>query len=47
MIDLNTVNILMTEGEITKPGALTMTFHKPVGEANMYVHFGYSPLTIF
>ena len=28
-------------------GTLTMTFHKPAGEANLYVRFGYSPHTIF
>ena len=26
---------------------LTMTFHKAVGEANPYVHFGYVPQKIF
>ena len=33
--------------EITKNGTLDMTFYKPEGEANMYVRFGYVPLTIF
>ena len=30
-----------------KTGTLTMNFHKPAGEANTYVQFGYSPLKIF
>ena len=34
-------------GEITKNGTLNTTFQKPVGEANLYVRFGYSSLTIF
>ena len=37
----------MATGAITKTGTLAMTFHKPAGEANPYVWFGYSPLTIF
>ena len=28
-------------------GTLAMTFHKPAGEANPYVQFGYGPQTIF
>ena len=35
------------KGEITKPVTLTTTFHKPVGEENPQVWFGYGPLTIF
>ena len=37
----------MATGAITKTGTLATTFHKPAGEANMYVRFGYSPLKIF
>ena len=37
----------MTTGEITKNGTLTTTLHKPAGEANLYVRFGYGPLTIY
>ena len=46
IIDLKTVNIFMTTSETTKTGTLATTFHKPVGEANLYVWFGYGPLTI-
>ena len=28
-------------------GTLTTTFHKPTGEANIYIRFGYGPQTIF
>ena len=37
----------MATGAITKTGTLTTTFHKPAGEANLYVRFGCVPLTIF
>ena len=41
------INVLMTKGKITKPRTLTTTLHKLTGEANLYVRFGYGPLTIF
>ena len=47
MLSLKTINILMTTGKITKTGNLAATFHKPVGEANTYIRFGYVPLAIF
>ena len=31
----------MATDSITKPVNLANTFHKPVGEANIYVRFGY------
>ena len=34
----------MATDEITKNGTLSMTFHKPAGEENPYVRFGYGPL---
>ena len=37
----------MAKGAITKTGTLATTFHKPTGEANTYVRFGYGPLEIF
>ena len=37
----------MATGEISKTSTLATKFHKPVGEANMCVRFGYGPLTIF
>ena len=37
----------METGEITKTGTLATTFHKPSGEANLYVHFGYVALKIY
>ena len=37
----------MAIGEIIKTGTLATTFHKPGGEANIYVCFGYVPLTVF
>ena len=33
-------------GEITKTGTLATTFHKPAEEANKYIRFLYTPLTI-
>ena len=30
-----------------KIGTLALTFHKPAGEENMYVRFGYGSLKIF
>ena len=41
--ELNTINLLMATDEITKTGTLSMAFHKPAGEANPYVRFGYGP----
>ena len=41
------INLLMATGEITKTGTLGMAFHKPTGEENPYVQFGYSPLKNF
>ena len=43
---LNAINLLIARGAITKTGTLAMTFHKPAGEANQYVRFGYGPLSI-
>ena len=43
---LKQINSLIVTGEITKTGTLATTFHKPAGEANPYVRFGCSPLTI-
>ena len=36
----------METGEITRTGTLATTFHKPVGEENWYVRFGYGPMKI-
>ena len=36
----------MATGEITKNGTLDTAFHKPEGEENLYVQFGYVPLKI-
>ena len=44
---LKPINVLMKTGTITKTGTIDTTFHKPAGEANMYVRFGYSPLKVF
>ena len=41
MIALKPINLLMTTGEIKKTATFATTFHKPAGEANMYVQFGY------
>ena len=46
-IALNPINLLIKTYEITKTGALTTSFQKPVGEANLCVLFGYTPLTSF
>ena len=43
IIALDPINVLMKTGKITKTGTLATTFHKPVGEANLYVQFGYGP----
>ena len=40
------INVFIATGEITKTGTLAMTFQKPMGESNMYVWFGYVPMTI-
>ena len=37
----------MTTGGITKTGTLATTFHKPTGEENLYVRFGYGLYKIF
>ena len=37
----------MTTCEITKTSTLATIFHKPAGEANMYVWFGYGALKTF
>ena len=47
IILLNPTNVLITTGLITKTGTLSMTFNKPVGEANPYVQFVYVPLKFF
>ena len=44
---MNPINVMIATGEITKTSTLATTFHKPAGEANPYVWFGYVPLTIF
>ena len=44
---MNPINVLITTGEITKTGTLATNVHKPAGEANLYVRFGYGPLTVF
>ena len=41
------MNVLMMTGKITKTGTIAMNFYKPVGESNLYVRFGYAPLTIY
>ena len=41
------INLFITTGETIKTGTLVTTFHKPAGEENPYVWFGYVPLTIF
>ena len=43
---LKLIILFMETGEITKTVTLATIFHKPVGESNMYVHFGYGQLTI-
>ena len=43
---MKTINLLMEKVDITKPGTLVTTFHKPAGEENLYVRFGYGPLRI-
>ena len=40
---LNSINVLMSTGEITKAITLATAAHKPVVEANTYVWFGYIP----
>ena len=40
------INALMATVAITKTSTLITTFHKPAEEENMYVQFGYVPLTI-
>ena len=47
VISLNPINLLIGIGAITKTGTLTTPFHKPEGEANMYIQFGYGPMMIF
>ena len=37
----------MVAVEITKNGTLATTFHKPSGEANLYVWFGYGQMKIW
>ena len=44
IISLRPINVLMMTDEITKTGTLATTFHKPAGEVNPYVLFGYGPL---
>ena len=44
---LKPINVLMVTGKFIKTGTLTTTFHKPVGEANIYVQFIYIPLINF
>ena len=44
---LKSINVLMASCEITKTGTLAMTLHKPEGEANPHVRFGYGPLKIW
>ena len=41
---LKPVNVLMAKVAITKTGTLATILHKPVGEANKYVRFGYGLL---
>ena len=41
------INVLMVKSEITKTGTLATNFHKPVGEENLYVQFGYDTLKIY
>ena len=43
---LKPINVLIATGDITKTGTLVTTLHKPAGESNLYVRFGYVPLTI-
>ena len=44
---MNPINVLMSTGAIKKTITIDMTFHNPAGESNMFVQFGYGPLTIF
>ena len=44
---LKAINIFILTGSITKTWTLAKIFHKTAGEANLYVWFGYSPLTIY
>ena len=46
MIALKQINVFMMAGEIIKTNTLATNFHKNVGEANLYLQFGYDPLTI-
>ena len=44
---MKTINVLMVTGAIIKTGRFATTFHKPAGEANLYVQFVYVPLKIY
>ena len=44
---LEPINFFMATGYITKNVTLATTLHKPAGEANPYVRFGYVLLEIF
>ena len=43
---LKPINVLMAIGATPKNVTLTTTLHKPAGEENPYVRFGYGALTI-
>ena len=43
---MNPIKALIATGATTKTGTLSKTLQKRMGEANMYVRFGYVPLTI-
>ena len=47
MIALKPTNLLIITGEIKKTDNLATTFHKPAGEENPHVRFGYFPKKMF